>query len=520
MAYRTSRIVIRRGGKHKAFYQITLANMRHAKAVYNTTLFHIRNLFTGLKKEEALRTENEREVIARILAAMEDVNAKRISRGRTPYELPTAEDPYLSDYLWLSVMNRILKQTLPRPETFYSKLEQMTVRSACRAMKSFTASIRDYAHHPEKYLGRPHLPRYIKADTFTLDYDCQMVSMCGSGRKHSLELKAVTPHIKTGRKTFENIVSVRLAFRHGEIIASVCTKQEEPVIQHLTELMTDTKGRSTELGGRVLLLQCYMDHLVGRIVQTGALTTPGTGQGQKTGILSGTKPDADRMLGIDPGVKNFLAICPGYGTTPFLIPGGKLKAQNQYYNKERARLQGRLKKEHDRTSSHRLDRLEARREDFLFNYFHQTACLVVDHALRERAGTIVVGHNKGWKQGVDMLKKENQKFVYIPHQRFFNILEDKAARAGIRLVYTEESYTSQACSLTRDDIPCYERGKSVPTTAFHGRRPKRGLYVCEDGRKLNADINGAANIIRKYSETGLQEDLSYLTGPVRVIHVA
>jgi len=91
--------------------------MRHAKAVYNTTLFHIRNLFTGLKKEEAPRTENERELIAHVFAALDDINRKRLAKGGSPYTYPSEEAPYLSDWLWMSVMNRILKESLPRPET-------------------------------------------------------------------------------------------------------------------------------------------------------------------------------------------------------------------------------------------------------------------------------------------------------------------------------------------------------------------------------------------------------------------
>ena len=85
MGYRTSRIVIRSGGKHRTFYQITRENMRHAKAVYNTTLFHIRNLYTGLNKDEGERTKNENEVIARVCAAIADVNSKRILKGEAPY---------------------------------------------------------------------------------------------------------------------------------------------------------------------------------------------------------------------------------------------------------------------------------------------------------------------------------------------------------------------------------------------------------------------------------------------------
>ena len=506
MGYRTSRIVIRSGGKHRAFYQITRENMRHAKAVYNTTLFHIRNLYTGLNKDEGERTKNENEVIARVCAAIADVNSKRILKGEAPYALPTPQKPWLPGYLWTSVMNRILKEFLPRPETFYSKLEQTTVQQACADMTSFLASLKKYRKHPEQYLGRPRLPHYIKTDTFTLNYDCQMAECCGEGRHHRLKLKAVPSVLKIGKKRFENIVSVRLAYRHGEIVASVCVKEiakKDPADTAIEKIQASNLSAAQKrcLTERVLRLKCYRDRLAAYI------------EAQRA-------PLPDRMLGIDPGVQNFLTVCPGFGSEPFLIRGGRLKAANQYYNKKRAALQCQLKKDHDRYTSHRLDRLEAHRDNFLYNYFHQTACLVVDYALRERAGTIVIGRNKGWKQKVEMGRKENQRFVYIPFARFFEVLEDKATRAGIQVVYTEESYTSRACSLTRDPLPAYGAQKEVPNSLFHGRRPKRGLYVCEDGRKLNADVNGAANILRKYSETGLQEDLSYLTGPVRVLKVA
>ena len=471
MGYRTSRMVIRRGGKHKALYRVIQANMAHAAAVYNKTLFHIRNLFTGLNKDEFHRTENERMVINAVRTAIDDINRKRITKGREPFAYPTPEMPYLGDYLWLSVMNRILKDCLPRPESFYSKLEQQTVRQCCRAMKSFRQAIADWKVHPDKYLGRPALPGYIRSGTFTLDYDCQMVRPGGNGNRHTLRLAGVGPVLKTGRKQYTDIVSIRLAFRHGDIVASICMK-ENPAAENTA--------------------------------------APD----------AAAQPDPGRMIGIDPGVNNFLAVCPGFGRAPILVRGGRLKAMNQYYNKQKAFLQANLKKAEDRYSSRRLDKLDADRENFLYNYFHQTARSIVDYALRERAGTIVIGRNIGWKQRSSMGKLSNQKFTYIPHQRFFRILEDKAKRSGILVAYTEESYTSLASARDRDVIPVYGKTTQDEQPRFSGRRIRRGLYISADGTKVNADVNGAANIIRKYCEEGLQADLDYLAGPVYVLNVA
>ena len=463
MGYQTSRIVMNRTSrKFSALFRVTLSNMRHAKAVYNSTLFHIRNLFTGLQKEEAVLTSNEKEVLDRVFWAMDDINEKRRAKGREPYALPDRDCPYLSDHLWISVMNRILKEICPRTEGFYSKLEQQVVTAACRSMKSFTKSLKDHQRHPEKYLGRPHLPGYLRNDTFTLDYDSQMVKPEGTGKRHWLVLAGTGAVLPTGKKKFEDIVSVRLSWQNGRIVVSICRKTED-------ETVTDL--------------------------------------------------DESRMIGIDPGVDNFMAVCPGFGEGPFLIRGGILKSVNQFYNKTRAGVQGKLKKEEDRHTSRRLDRLSADREDLLYNFFHQASAAIVNYALRERAGTLVIGKNTGWKQESSLGKQSNQNFVSIPHARFLRILKDKAERYGIRVIFQEESYTSMASAPDRDPVPTYGRTKPETEPVFSGRRTKRGCYLTSNGRMLNADVNGAANIIRKYRECGLQKDTEYLFGETRVYNV-
>ena len=89
----------------------------------------------------------------------------------------------------------------------------------------------------------------------------------------------------------------------------------------------------------------------------------------------------------------------------------------------------------------------------------------------------------------------NQKFVQLPHRVLVDMISYKAALEGITVIETEEAYTSKADVTASDPIPRYDPEAIPPVMS--GRRKKRGLYVCHDGLVINADCNGAANIIRK-----------------------
>jgi len=76
------------------------------------------------------------------------------------------------------------------------------------------------------------------------------------------------------------------------------------------------------------------------------------------------------------------------------------------------------------------------------------------------------------------------------------MLEYKAELVGITVLQQEESYTSKSNFLALDPIPVY--GKTdANDVAFSGKRIKRGLYKTSVGQLINADINGAYNILRK-----------------------
>ena len=116
--------------------------------------------------------------------------------------------------------------------------------------------------------------------------------------------------------------------------------------------------------------------------------------------------------------------------------------------------------------------------------------------VEEGIGTLVIGLNKLWKQEVELGKSNNQQFVQIPHRRFIQMLEYKAQLVGIRVIIREESYTSQASFLDLDEIPTYDPTRKEKPR-FSGRREKRGLYQAKDGRRIQADVNGSYNTLRK-----------------------
>ena len=89
-----------------------------------------------------------------------------------------------------------------------------------------------------------------------------------------------------------------------------------------------------------------------------------------------------------------------------------------------------------------------------------------------------------------------------------DILRYKLENNGIEYKEQEESYTSKASYLDNDDIPIYKE-ETIEEIKFSGRRIKRGIYKSKQGKIINADLNGALNILKKSGEK-LIEELEYL----------
>ena len=215
--------------------------------------------------------------------------------------------------------------------------------------------------------------------------------------------------------------------------------------------------------------------------------------------------DPSLIAAIDLGVNTLAAVTSTkQGFQPLLINGRPLKSLNQHYNKQRARHQSHLAKA-KRFTSRQLDRITTKRNRRITAYLHTASRRIIDYLVKEGIGTLCIGKNPLWKQEANMGRKNNQAFVQIPHARFIDLLTYKAKLVGIEVVIVEESYTSKASFLDRDHIPTYDP-KRREKPRFSGKREKRGLYRASDGRRINADINGSYNILRKaFSDSFGQE---------------
>jgi len=198
--------------------------------------------------------------------------------------------------------------------------------------------------------------------------------------------------------------------------------------------------------------------------------------------------DPNLAAGIDIGLNNLAAITsnkPGF--VPVLVNGRPVKHINQGYNKRRAELQTKLGKP---GRTRRMERLTTRRTRQINHYMHTHSRRIIDLLIAEGIGTLVIGKNDGWKQEISIGKRNNQNFVQVPHARFIQMLTYKAELVGIQVILTNESHTSK-CSFLDDEPICHH-------PRYVGKRIKRGLFRAADGRQIiNADVNGAYNIIRK-----------------------
>ena len=213
----------------------------------------------------------------------------------------------------------------------------------------------------------------------------------------------------------------------------------------------------------------------------------------------------NKVASIDIGLENLFTIAFNYNKKGISIKGSRLKAINQYFNKIKSKLQSLLPNK--QYVSKVINQLLYKRTEQLRNYIGYYTNKLIDILKDEKISKLVVGYNKEWKQEINIGSKNNQNFVSIPFRKILDILKYKLEDNGIEYKEQEESYTSKASYLDNDDIPTYK--EETEEIKFSGKRIKRGIYKSKQEKIINADLNGALNILKKSGEK-LIEELEYL----------
>ena len=312
---------------------------------------------------------------------------------------------------------------------------QYTIQILDKNWKSFFKSTKEYAKHPDKFLGRPRLPNYKPKDGEFL-----------------LKLNNRTK-IKNG--------IIELPKKFGNI--EIKTRLEDDT--NLREIRIIPKGTG------------YICEIV--------YIKP---QSEESIINMRWYAKNNNILGIDYGVDNIITMSNNLGLQPIIIKGSILKSENQWYNKRKAELQSIYDRQKIK-SGNLLTILTSNRNNKIKDQMHRISRYVIDYCLEHNIGTIVIGHNNGWKQEVNMSKKTNQNFVTIPYNILTNQITYKGEEVGIKTIEVNEAHTSK-CSFLDNESICHH-------SSYLGTRIKRGIFKSASGTLINADVNASLNIIKK-----------------------
>ena len=313
---------------------------------------------------------------------------------------------------------------------------QATVRHACSDFQNWLAALKRYKQNPALFTGKPRMPGYRKGDITTLTLTNQDAVVYGD----ELKLPKTKQRLKIRKRCNARLQEVKVCPVSGGYDVLLVYQVKEPSV--------------------------------------------------KVGSHSAA---------VDFGVDNTMAVVTDTGDS-IIFKGEYIKSINQHFNKQKAWRISVMSKGSTtiaRVWSKKLDQLSAYRTNYIRDCFHKMSRRLMEWCKSHKVGYLVLGSNKFWKQETNMGKCSNQNFVSIPFEMLKSMIESKSNEYGIAVIRQEESYTSKASFLDLDFIPVYSKEEPDKKYRFSGRRTHRGLYKSKSGTLMNADINGAANILRK-----------------------
>ena len=337
----------------------------------------------------------------------------------------------------------IVKKSDAYKDTISTVVAQSIIRQVASTFNSYFKAMKSYYKNPDKFLGRPQIPKYKHKEKgrSILEFNNQSVKVKDDFLQFPKKMNEFT--IKTKAKSIEQ---VRIIPKSERIIVEVIYTKE---------------------------------------------------------IKDTNTSDLKYVAGIDLGIDNFATITIWNNTSkPMIINGKGLKSYNKYFNKQLAHLKSEAMTKNDLHSTHRIQRLYQKRNNYMQNFMHQASKKTVDYLVENEVKYLVIGNNKKWKQNSKLNKRTNQTFVQIPYDKYLQLLTYKDQEKGILVYHVEESFTS-GTSFLDNELPTRESYNKK-------RRVYRGLFKSNTGIQLNADVNASYQIPKKVFNS-LQVDITRFT---------
>lgn len=312
--------------------------------------------------------------------------------------------------------------------------------------KSFFSSIRDYNKHPEKYKSAPHPPEFRK-----------------KGGKFLLIFTNQQAKIKDGF----------IQLKKGLYIPIAQFEKYKDIIKNFQQI------KIIPLPDNEYKICIIYKNIIKNIVS-----------------------ENNNVASMDLGVDNVVTMISNVDK-PVIINGKGLKSKNKYYSNKIATYKSELSIKNKKNiinkkgeiltvyphTSKMIKLLYNKKNNYIKDSMHKISRYVVNYLAYNQIGKLYIGYNKGWKQNVNLGHETNETFYSFPYAELIHMIKYKAEDLGIEVITHEESYTSKCDALALEKV---RKQKN-----YLGKRIKRGLFQSSTGKLINADINGALNILRK-----------------------
>lgn len=405
------------------------------------------NLYNAaLFRQRQMMSASKKEANSLTPNELEILDEVKLLENKTNRKISTSG---IMSYTYLDALLKYTKNNDYYAEGLPIHVAQNVLKEVCGAIKGYFGSLKPYKSNPTAFKGKPKFPGYKRkkgTSSFkSSNIECKIHKTKRGNYYCSFPKTKEIIHL--GKKTYGKLIEVHV----------------------------------TPVNGRYELSFVFDDEQVVEPIKSN-----------------------DRIIAIDPGINNLMAITNNCDLPCMLFNGKPLKSINQLYNKEIAMIVSKnTKGSTDKFKpTKEYKRVTLKRNNQVKDYLFKSVKVLMNWCVENRIDTIVLGKNTDWKQETNIGKVNNQNFVQIPHDKLYRMIKYSAERLGIKVIEQEESYTSKASFLDRDDIPTFVDSKKYK---FSGKRIKRGLY--QTGCTIiNAYLNGSANILRKCFPNAFKKD--------------